>query len=177
MGEIHILYLVSCIQSHIPFRFYVRSLSIYVIILTSIFSLVFLFSKYVKNRDFHFSPFSFIRMLAIYIVVVNFFTSHTWITIAVETCIYLFINQTWRFRGIRKLFSIGLWIPSPTLATIPPLKKRNTSAMKQQRCYIKNPTKPKGKTNKRLQTCPISTISCITTTRKEVDASAILVSD
>ena len=52
--------------------------------------------------------------------------------------------------------------------------------MKQQQCYIKkekNPTKPKGKTNKRLKTSPISTISCITTTRKEVDASAILASE
>ena len=32
------------------------------------------------------------------------------------------------------------------------------SSMKQQQCYIKkqeNPTKPKGKTNKRLKTCPI----------------------
>ena len=56
------------------------------------------------------------------------------------------------------------------------LKKRNTSAMKQQQCYIKNktnkkqqqPTKPKGKTNNRLKTCPISTISCITTTYFEV---------
>ena len=43
----------------------------------------------------------------------------------------------------------------------------DTSAMKQQQCYIRNqtkkPTKPKGKTNKRLKTCPINTISCITT--------------
>ena len=50
--------------------------------------------------------------------------------------------------------------------------------MKQQQRYIKKqknkkttkptkkqqPTKPKGKTNKRLKICPFSTISCIVTT-------------